>query len=61
MPLWRDEMDEKFKQNVLAESKERQKLVQPFILPIRECFNAKNENGDDIHYVVSELADGGTL
>ena len=49
------------KQKVLAESLKRQTLVHPFILPIKESFNAKDEYGQDYHYVVSELAMGGTL
>ena len=36
--IWNDWSDA-LKQKVLAESLERKKLVHPFILPVRDCYN----------------------
>ena len=54
-------MDEEDKKKVLAASKERQRLAHPFIQPIKEVYNDKDEDDDDCHYVVSSLASGGSL
>ena len=57
-------MDNDFKKNVLAESRERQVLAHPCILPIKEVYNDKVEiqGADyDCNYMVSPLATGGTL
>ena len=54
-------MDEEFKNKVLAESRDRQKLEHPFIQQIIECYNEKDDDGDDCHYVVIPMASGGTL
>ena len=50
------EMEGDLKEKVLAESKKRQALVHPFILPSKECYNENKW-----HYIVYELATGGTL
>ena len=62
-------MDDEFKKKVLIESRERQALAHPCILPIKEVYNEKQEikrfygniKWNEYHYVVSPLAMGGTL
>ena len=60
--LFDDGMVDAFKKQVLFESRERQSLQHPFILPLKESYNDKHEvTGSDYHFVVMELASGGTL
>ena len=42
-------------------SKKVQRLAHPFIQPVNETYTDKDEYGDDIHFVVSELGSAGSL